>query len=341
MDISLDFSAGEAPEGNWSGDYTYNSDLTGFSIKIDTADGNQFGHNDSNVIATGVSINMSDLEIGDGANVYGLYVDVGNESTEGGNRYGGYFSGNVGIGVTIPNYALTVDGDIYSTGLVVESGVVSANSLTVNSMVVTNELNVDGDVDIDGSLTASTVSVNNLIVTGEAQAGTGVYNDVTINQRLFIDSKSQLIVGLNEADVVDLSGYSAYVSGNVTVNGILDVDNLNVNSISALNTTINISGIVSANQMIAGTTISSNMLVFQNQLTDSSIENSLFVKNNDLFFKGGSEDPISLTSFLQGKEGFIPIYLEGTLRSDIVPLTFASNALTLGGTVDVDGNIKM
>ncbi len=337
LDISLDFSAGEAPEGNWSGDYTYNSDLTGFSIKIDTADGNQFGHNDSNVIATGVSINMSDLEIGDGANVYGLYVDVGNESTEGGNRYGGYFSGNVGIGVTIPNYALTVDGDIYSTGLVVESGVVSANSLTVNSMVVTNELNVDGDVDIDGSLTASTVSVNNLIVTGEAQAGTGVYNDVTINQRLFIDSKSQLIVGLNEADVVDLSGYSAYVSGNVTVNGILDVDNLNVNSISALNTTINISGIVSANQMIAGTTISSNMLVFQNQLTDSSIENSLFVKNNDLFFKGGSEDPISLTSFLQGKEGFIPIYLEGTLRSDIVPLTFASNALTLGGTVDVDG----
>ena len=134
----------------------------------------------------------------------------------------------------IPNYALTVAGDIYSTGLVVENGVVSANSLTVNSMVVTNELNVKGDVDIIGSLTASTVSVNNLIVTGEAQAETGVYNEVTINNRLFIDSKSQLIVGLNQADAVDLSGYSAYVSGNVTVNGVLDVDTFNVDSISAL-----------------------------------------------------------------------------------------------------------
>ena len=337
LDISLDFSAGEAPEGNWSGDYTYNSDLTGFSIVLDTEENNQFGDSNNSVVATGVSINMSNLVLGDAANAYGLYVDVGNESTEGGNRYGGYFSRNVGIGVTIPTYALTVAGDIYSTGLVVKSGVVSANSLTVNSMIVTNELNVDGNVDIDGSLTASTVSVNNLIVTGEAQAGTGVYRDVTINQQLLIDVGSKLIVGLDETDLAKTKDYIAYISGNVTVNGVLDVDNLNVNSISALNTTINISGIVSANQMIAGTTISSNMLVFQNQLTDSSIENSLFVKNNDLFFKGGSGDPISLTSFLQGKEGFIPIYLQDTLRSDIVPLTFARNALTLGGTVDVDG----
>lgn len=334
LDIRLDFSAGEAPEGDWSGDYTYNSDLTGFSIVLDTAENNQFGDSNSSVVATGVSINMSDLDIGDAANAYGLYVDVGNESTEGGNRYGGYFSGNVGIGVTIPTYALTVAGHIYSTGLVVESGSVSANSLTVNSMVVTNELNVDGNVDINGSLTASTVSVNKLIVTGEAQAGTGVYREVTINEQLLIDVGSKLIVGLDETDLANTNGYIAYVSGNVTVNGVLDVDNLNVNSISALNTTINISGIVSANQMIAGTTISSNMLVFQNQLTDSSIENSLFVKNNDLFFKGGSEDPISLTSFLQGQEGFIPIYLDDTLRSDIVPLKFASNALTLGGVVD-------
>ena len=333
LDISLDFSAGEAPEGNWSGDYTYNSDLTGFSIELETAENNQFGDSNNSVVATGVSINMSNLALGDAANAYGLYVDVGNESTERGTRYGGYFSGNVGIGVTIPTYALTVDGNIYSTGLVVKSGVVSANSLTVNSMIVTDELNVYGNVDINGSLTASTVSVNKLIVTGEAQAGTGVYGEVTINEQLLIDADSKLIVGLDQTDFANTNGYIAYISGNVTVNGVLDVNELNVNSISALNTTINISGIVSANQMIVGTTISSNMLVFQNQLTDSSIENSLFVKNNDLFFKGGSNVPISLTSFLQGEDGFIPIYLNNTLSSDIVPLKFLSNALTLGGDV--------
>ena len=141
-----------------------------------------------------------------------------------------------------------------------------------------------------------------------------------------------MIVGLNQADAVDLSGYSAYVSGNVTVNGVLDVDTFNVDSISALSTTINVSGIISANRMVAKI-ITGNMLVFQNQLTDSSIENSLFVKNNDLFFKGGSNSPISLTSFLQGTDGFIPVYLNNTLSSGQIPLKFDSNALTLGGDV--------
>ena len=341
LDVTIDFEAGQSsvPGGDWSADYTYVSDLTGFSLVLETAADNVFGGSSKAVQAAGVSINLSGLTMDTAATAYGLYVDVGDEVGQGGTRYGAYFNGNVGIGEQNPTYALTVDGSIYSTGLIVESGSVSINILTVNSMVVDTTLDVAGDVLVTGKLTADTITVNKLVVNQTAEAASGVYDSVTVNTRLYIPDSSQLIVGTDSGSFAGSADYLVYVSGNVTVNGTLEAERLYVNKIQAQNgSTVNIAGIVSANHMISGKTISTNMLVFDPSVDSTNYpDHSLYAKGDDLYF-----GPVSLTSFLTGQENAIPVYKDETLTSTLYPLSIENLSssepvsLTLGGEVSGD-----
>ena len=330
LDVVIDFEGDDDLTGsnsNWDADYTYNKDLTGFDISLSNANGNQFGDSSIKKMAKGINVAMNNLDLGPTAMAYGLYVDVGNED-KGGTRYGAYFNGNVGIGTKTPTYSLTVSGNVYSSGLIVD-GNVSANQLTVNNIIVNGLLDVAGDVTINGTLTATKITANTLIVDGAVQAGEGIYKTVTVNQRLFLPQSSQLIVGME--DGFSDSNYIMYVSGNVTFNGIVDVDKLNVSVISANNTTINISSVISANKMISGESISLNMLQFSNSV-NPNVANSLFVEGDNLFFNNGGVTRIDLTSFLTSDyDNRIPVYYGSTLTSNVYALEFNADTLVFGG----------
>ena len=338
LDVIIDFASNQDQSGTGTGPWgsynTYESNLTGFAVNMITNEGNAFGTDSSNETAVGISVNMTNLMMDSSAKAYGLYVDVG-VPTEGEKRYGAYFKGNVGINELNPTHALTVSGDVYSKGLIIEEGRVSINNIIVDSMQVAQQLDVVGAVNIIGNLEANTITVNELIVNQRVLANEGVYQTVTVNQKLYLASGSQLLVGSPSETLA--SSYIAYFDGNVTINGKLQATTLLTNTIksnSSSNPTININAIVSTNQVISSRYITSNALVFGKQYSDGETPDqnySLYTDGTDLLFKNNSE-AINLTNYLSGDPDLIPFYnTSSKLEANTYGLKFNGNQLSLGG----------
>ncbi len=109
------------------------TDLTGLHVNIITSENNFVGLNDL-VTVKGVEIDLTGTNSSTTANVYGLYVDV----VVSDNSYSALFmTGNVGIGVSEPEVALHIMGDIRTVDYEgIESEVNDLNNLEIDSLTV-------------------------------------------------------------------------------------------------------------------------------------------------------------------------------------------------------------
>ena len=109
------------------------TDFTGLHVNILTSENNFVGLNDS-VTVKGVEIDLTGMNSSTTANVYGVYVDVATSD----NSYPALFmTGNVGIGVSEPEVALHIMGDIRTVDYEgIESEVYDLNDLEIDSLTV-------------------------------------------------------------------------------------------------------------------------------------------------------------------------------------------------------------
>ncbi len=219
--------------------FLYKRDLTGIQIDLGSDSVSAvLGDTDSGtptVSATGVSINMSSLVLASDAKAVGLAVDVTGTS---GTRYPAVFlGGNVGIGVTAPTVALDVSGDIRASSAYL-SGSVSAQSVTVNRLVVAGPALFSGTVTVN-NLMADVISANRVLLQKELVVATGSFSTINATSIAYF---GKMGVG------VTLPSQALQVSGNTQISGTLTVNSLAANSLSSTGTlsltasTLNMSG---------------------------------------------------------------------------------------------------
>ena len=163
------------------------TDLTGLNVNIITSENNFVGLNDS-VTVKGIDIDLTGMISSTTANVYGVYVDV----VVSDNSYPALFmTGNVGIGVTEPEVALHIMGDIRTIDYEgIESEVNNLNNLEIDSLTVFDEVNM-GDlsaqrVTVDTLVFSNTidfnfsnVNVNDLSLDVSGMTAVNILNDIT------------------------------------------------------------------------------------------------------------------------------------------------------------------
>ena len=134
------------------------TDLTGLHVNIITSENNFVGLDDS-VSVKGVEIDLTGTNSSTTANVYGVYVDV----VVSDNSYPALFmTGNVGIGVSEPEVALHIMGDIRTVDYEgIESEVNNLNNLELDSLTVFNDSDMF-DVSAQG-VTVDTLVFSNTI----------------------------------------------------------------------------------------------------------------------------------------------------------------------------------
>ena len=158
-------------------------DITGMDVIIKSESSNTFGNASSAPVASGVSINMSDLDAHEDATVIGLDVDVTGEN---GNRYAAIFmGGNVGVGTENPTVALSVSGDVYAESLSL-SGDLEAHDVTLNRLYVAETITLNGTLDV-ANLYADLISANKITVEGLLSVAVASFNAVTVNETSYIN----------------------------------------------------------------------------------------------------------------------------------------------------------
>ncbi len=227
--------------------FIFPHNLTGMDVAMN-ADGSNFLG--SGAIATGVSINLSQLEADGLAQITGLYVDVtGNTGT----RYAGVFNGGfVGIGTSNPRVALDVNGDIRMDRL-----------------------------QLDGDLAANNVTFNRLIINQSASV-----NAMTVSN-LFVDHFTVNNLEIGQRFSAEIATYSTLIADRATVDVLLTAESVSVNGLlqvvtASFTTAVSVGGIpVPASGLAVSGGMTVDTLVVSDQLTLDSA--TLNINNGGLF----------------------------------------------------------
>jgi hypothetical protein len=295
----------ENPEGGVN-TFELTHDITGMDVVLKSNASNTFGNASSSPIASGVSINMTDLLAHEDSTVIGLDVDVTGEN---GTRYAALFmGGNVGIGTENPTVALSVSGDVYAESLSL-SGDLEAHDVTLNRLYVSEVITLNGTLDVQ-NLYADLISANKITVEGLMSVAVASFNAVTVNNESFIN---RLGVG-GRPENADLEVFgTAYFADDVDVVGTLNVSRL----YSATPLTINV--LDQAHSLIVNGRVSVNNDV-QTYVTafasanynigDDANYGQLYTNSEGalLYKKPGSSSEINLLSAHDGTPGAIPFY---------------------------------
>lgn len=305
-------------------------DITGMDVIIRSEESNIFGNGSSSPIASGVSINMSDLIAHNDATVIGLDVDVTGEK---GNRYAALFmGGNVGVGTENPTVALSVSGDVYAESLSL-SGDLIAHDVTLNRLYVEEAITLNGTLAVS-NLYADLISANKITVEGLLSVAVASFNAVTVNETSFIQ---QLGVGGRPVNA-DLEVFGdAYFAGDVEVLGSLNVSQLYSDSPITLNIfdaahSFIVNGSVSVNNDVQ--TYVTAFTSANYGIADSSEYGQLYTNSEGslLYKKPGSSSAINLLAAHDGRHGVIPYYDESGNISDAAYLSWddSTNTFQIG-----------
>lgn len=302
--------------------FTFTKNLTGLDVNLASLSGSTVGTALSPAIATGVSVNLTAVQLGTGSKAVGVFVDV--TGTTGVRHSAVFMGGNVGIGVRNPGVALDVNGDVRATSLQL-SGSLTASAVTFNTLVVSQAATLNGTVTAN-KLVANAASVNILIVKGTLDVATGSFNVIKGTKGIF----TTLGVGTNVKPTRELEVLGdAYISKTVTVNGSLASPLLR--SISTINITAPAGVVVNG-----GVSMNSGLLVGggvglrkQSQPGTSTTLGQIYVDTAGQlnYLKPGSTTPVQLSS--SGTPGKVPYFDNTGNLSSSANITWTSGTNTL------------
>ncbi len=318
-------------DGQYAGgsyDFAYDKNITGFELEIDSADSNTLLGN-----ATGVSINMSGLDMGETANAYGLYVDVG---TGKGNRYAAILNGKVGIASQNPTHELVVNGTIHARDLILD-GSLELSRLTADRLVVEESMDVSQHLEVK-SLVANNITVNSIVVLDTVKVSTASFQVITVNNSLY--SNGGIAIG-RDLETYDLAvSGNGFIDGDVIVNGTLTMESINFSGPDDIvfNKDVLVQGDISVNKAVVDQLtfkgISSTMANNNSgQLFMSSLEN----KDLIYMFPGETITTVNLTSLYRGNPNRLAYYTtDGVGLASDMPVEWdkLNNTLRFGSSSD-------
>jgi hypothetical protein len=304
----------------------FENDITGIQVDIKSDNTNsRLGSATLTPVATGVSINISGLEMGAQSKAVGLYVNVAGDY---GTRYAAIFDGGyVGIGTTTPQYALDVAGTINAQELII-SDALTAGSVTFNQLIVENIASINGNVTVN-TLVANIATINNLYIDNSITVSTANLASITANIGIFT---SRLGIGINR-----YPEYALEVSGDMKITGNAEVNYLSVSTINSLVSTVDVVGDikVSGNFAVSNDLILGNSLLLEKGAVTPSSKlanyGQVFVDNNGhlRYFPSDdgdgdtSNDIIANLTRITGKEGVIPFFdTEGSNSGNLTDRTY-------------------
>ena len=164
--------------------FEFNRDLTGLDVDFDSIGSNLLGGTKT---ATGISVDLSDIQLASGSKAVGLDIDVTGES-EDAVRYAALFNGGyVGIGTTQPQADLHVVGDIKADNLFLlgnlQASTATFNRLTVNQVASINAVTLNRLTVLD-TITANAIQIDTALVAPEATFTTLNAQSASINGTL-------------------------------------------------------------------------------------------------------------------------------------------------------------
>jgi len=281
----------------------YRGNVTGLDVVIDSGT-SSFGSALQTVEVTGIKLDATKVMAQGTAPITGLNVDV---TGSGGIRRSAIFmGGNVGIGISNPAYALDVSGNVNINGGIVVSGEVSANRVTVDQLLVRQNMIIGGTISAN-VLRASTINVTSLVLTKEVISGASRFS--TINATV------ALITTLNVGGEQIPQSAALFVSGNVHIKGvatigILQVSTINLSASRPLVMT-GVGTVVMPTVSVTGPVRVTGSLQFNPVLVDPTPSDraQVYFKDNALYLLlPGSSQAKDLTAISNGNPGSFAYY---------------------------------
>jgi hypothetical protein len=217
--------------------FDFSKNITGLEVEVKTQPSNRVSGE-----VTGVSINLSQMDLADNADMTGVYVDVSGQS---GDRYAAIFmGGNVGIGTTQPESALHVSGDVKVNTLHV-LGNLKTERATFNHIIVNETVSLN-------NVTVNNLTVMNSLIANSLSAGQNIDVDQATFDSIKVTTATINILEADTLEVVTLNAFTGKVltsmavgttnlpESGLAVSGDIVADSLSITDRAVYEVTVNI-----------------------------------------------------------------------------------------------------
>jgi hypothetical protein len=281
--------------------------------------------------AIGINVDLSETQIITSNKLVGIHVKVPEKTYENNIIKSAVFlGGNVGIGISNPEYELDINGSIKANDLNVNNFTLkNINTATFNRLVVKEDSTF-------GTLYVKDVEAKDVFVIGEDLTTKISWDNdnkiITTNYfQAQLASINSVLINTNNSTAATL-----YINGNATLEDAQFVNIIDPTIIAAAyNITSNSDISVSPNLYVS--TDSTTGYIYFSAISDPAKDTNprLYMSNNDsnISFINNAVS-LNLSSAVLGKEGFIPVFDENNNITDNTSLAWDSDLqnLTIGTT---------